>query len=103
MKKKKIKKESNSKKNWLSKQMKLYILPIIAKEREIKCEKCGSLENLELHHTKYEPVEHVSYKDLQILCGKCHRNVNQKNYSTLRTVYEYGKRFCEFNCYRFEY
>jgi Zn finger protein HypA/HybF involved in hydrogenase expression len=72
--------------------------------REIKCEKCGTLEGLEFHHEKYEPQEKVYLDDLRILCTKCHRNDNENvKRSNLRTVYEDGKRYCETTIYRFEY
>lgn len=84
--------------------MKKYILmAMINTGRDIVCEKCGALENLELHHTKYAPLEEVSIFDLKILCGKCHRGSSRKDHSHVRTVYENGIRYCEVNRFRFQY
>lgn len=72
--------------------------------REIKCEKCGSYEDLELHHTKYEPEEKVYLKDIKILCAKCHRNdISKRNGNTLRTIFKNKKRYCITTNYEFEY
>jgi len=34
----------------------------------LKCEECGSIENLQKHHVSYDPEE------IQILCNVCHFN-----------------------------
>lgn len=93
---------ANSKFNWLPRQMKLYVLQIISKQKEIRCEKCGSYKNLELHHKKYAPLERVSISDIQLLCGKCHRNNNHK-YSKLSTVFIKDKRYCVGSNFKFAY
>ena len=93
------KKINNSKNNWLSPFFRTYIARIIAKTREIRCEKCGVYEGLEFHHTKYE---NVSINDIRIRCNKCHRNC-AKPFSLLKTVFEEGKRFCIVSGYKFEY
>lgn len=92
----------NSKKNWLSPQMRTYVLKALSKIKEIRCEKCGAYEGLEFHHIKYAPKENVAIKDLKILCNKCHRNA--KNVlSNIKTVFENGKRYCIASKIKFEY
>lgn len=39
-----------------------------------KCEECGSIEKLEIHHKKYTN----NLQDLQLLCMICHRKVSRK-------------------------
>jgi hypothetical protein len=91
----------NSVKNWLSPFFRVYVVKEISKTRVIKCEKCGVLEGLELHHKKYHP-QNVSVNDIQILCNQCHRNTSHK-LSSLKTVFEDGKRFCIVSSHKFEY
>lgn len=44
------------------------------------CQLCGSKENLELHHKKYDET-----KDVLLLCRKCHKQLhNQNNQSNLK-------------------
>jgi len=96
--------------NFLDLMMRLYILYTITHRsdpklnKEIKCEKCGSCEHLELHHIKYIPEE-IYVDDIQLLCPKCHRNskVSKHKSSQVRTVFENGKRFCELREFKFEY
>lgn len=95
---------SLAKDNHIPPYFRLYLLKIISNIKEIRCEKCNSYENLELHHTKYSTEQNTSIKDIQILCGKCHRNQdNTKITSSLKTIFENGKRFCVMSNLRFEY
>ena len=116
---------SNSRNNWLSIEMRLYVAKSIADSgREIKCEKCGSLKNLEFHHTKYNlqpetkikkslterldvfhPKNPVTTKDIEILCCKCHRNskIPKTKSSNLATKFIKGKRYCVVGDFRFPY
>lgn len=95
---------SNSQDNWLSEQMRMYVIVAISKTREIKCEECGTYEGLELHHSKYlTDTDGCSINDIEILCAKCHRNDDRKDYSMLRTVFENGRRYCETAKFKFEY
>jgi len=43
-----------------------------------KCMKCGSLENLEIHHKIYS--EDLNIKDLLVLCKTCHRFIHSFRY-----------------------
>lgn len=92
----------NSQDNWLSPTMRVYVAKAIASSgREIRCEKCGSYDNLELHHKKYLP-ENVSIDDISILCSLCHRKSYKSN-SNLKTVFVDGDRVCEVGEYSFKY
>lgn len=91
-----------SRDNWFNPQIRLYILMAISKTREIRCEKCKTYKNIEMHHKKYAPKK-VSINDIQLLCSKCHRHTNQKEYSKLKTIFENGRRYCEGVGFRFEY
>lgn len=95
-------KESGSISNRLSPQFKIYVLMIIAKTREIKCEECGEYKNVELHHTKYSPKNIVSIKDIKLLCCKHHRNA-KSSLSKVSTVFKNGKRFCVGYNFKFAY
>jgi 5-methylcytosine-specific restriction endonuclease McrA len=37
-----------------------------------KCERCGSTQNLNVHHLSYENVGNEHQKDLILLCKGCH-------------------------------
>lgn len=94
--------DCNSKRNWLSPFFRVYVLQLISKEREIKCEKCGVYEGLEIHHKKYGPIQNVSIDDISLLCNQCHRQTSHR-LSSLKTVFEDGKRFCLVSGHKFEY
>jgi len=38
----------------------------------VKCSKCGSVENLNLHHLNYNNLWHERPSDLAVLCELCH-------------------------------
>lgn len=38
-----------------------------------KCEKCGSGNNLQVHHKHYMNIYKEKLKDLLVLCGGCHK------------------------------
>lgn len=46
----------------------------IKKDRNSKCEYCGSRRSLQIHHVTYEHVgEELLYlEDILLLCGRCH-------------------------------
>lgn len=95
----------NSIDNWLSPQMRLYLLKAIIKQgREIRCEnkKCGSYKNIEFHHTKYAPKNIVSIKDIKLECNKCHRNSDNK-LSKVSTIFIKGIRYCVGSNFKFAY
>lgn len=45
----------------------------IYKERGQKCERCGSTENLQIHHLNYDNLYNEKPEDVMILCSKCHK------------------------------
>lgn len=89
---------------FISKQMRVYLAKSIADSgREIRCEKCNSYEDLEFHHKKYD---FATINDISVLCVKCHRNAKTAKKirrSTLKTIFENGKRFCCVSGCQFEY
>jgi hypothetical protein len=38
-----------------------------------KCERCGGIEDVQVHHTSYRRLGHELPEDLLVLCGVCHR------------------------------
>lgn len=40
---------------------------------EWKCQKCGSKENLIVHHINYDSVGNENQHDVTVLCKKCHK------------------------------
>ena len=38
-----------------------------------KCESCGEVEQLEVHHKHYRSLYHETRDDLETLCSLCHR------------------------------
>jgi 5-methylcytosine-specific restriction endonuclease McrA len=99
----KDKKMSNSQVNYINREMRTYVLMAMTRTgREIKCEWCGRLDQLELHHKKYFPQDTVTIFDLEILCPKCHRNAKNGR-SDVRTEYRNGERYCVMNHTEFAY
>jgi len=37
------------------------------------CQKCGSKENLNVHHLNYDSVGNENTQDVTVLCKKCHK------------------------------
>jgi hypothetical protein len=40
------------------------------------CEKCGAINNLDVHHLNYRGLYDVTLEDLQVLCRDCHKIVH---------------------------
>lgn len=47
-------------------------------ERGKKCEKCGSEENITVHHLTYERFGHEWLCDLMVLCEDCHKKEHER-------------------------
>jgi len=52
-----------------------------------KCNKCGSENNLQVHHLNYDNLYHESTCDVEILCTSCHKPADfermlEKSYDT---------------------
>lgn len=59
-----------------SKQWRSIRSEVIARDR--KCVKCGSMENLQVHHKTYERRGFEKLSDLEALCKSCHKIEHQK-------------------------
>lgn len=64
------------------------------KYSENKCQECGTVENLEVHHLNYDNLYKERYCDVKVLCKKsCHKNADfiredrSKYESFLKTKY----------------
>lgn len=42
-----------------------------------KCERCGEIHNLTVHHGNYFSLFHEKLEDLYILCKKCHEDYHK--------------------------
>jgi len=45
---------------------------LILKLKGRKCEACGSVNKIHVHHNNYENIGKETAEDLNILCGTCH-------------------------------
>jgi len=52
-----------------------YVSPVVMDRDENRCVKCGSTENLLVHHNSYE--DDISINDLSTLCSKCHQRLHR--------------------------
>lgn len=52
---------------------------LILKEKGRKCEKCGEIKFLCVHHTNYINLGNESKDDLKVLCRRCHEIEHGKN------------------------
>jgi len=52
-----------------------FVAPMIKKLKGNKCEVCGSLKFLDLHHKTYDEC---TINDFQLLCRKCHKSIHKK-------------------------
>lgn len=84
------KKDNHSRKDKLKRQYKIrkYIRPHILKRDNYKCVKCGSSENITIHH-KIEISQggNDSEENLITLCYKCHalEHKNEQIYNAMKT------------------
>jgi len=65
-------------KEWSQIKLDLYQL------RGKKCERCGSTNNLQVHHKHYRNIFKEEPDDLEILCNSCHRNEHGLNKKSKR-------------------
>jgi len=82
LKKKKVKRKKNKPK--INKWKKKYKKYLLSKEwndikidlfefRGKKCERCGSTNQIQVHHLTYKNVFNEEPEDLEILCKVCHK------------------------------
>ena len=48
-----------------------FVIPMAIK-RDVKCLRCGSTKNLDIHHKHYD-IDKLTYYDLETLCRLCHK------------------------------
>ncbi|HSZ58656.1 MAG TPA: HNH endonuclease signature motif containing protein [Tepidisphaeraceae bacterium] len=41
-----------------------------------ECERCGSTENLQVHHRTYRRLGQERLSDLECVCDECHREIH---------------------------
>lgn len=51
---------------WKAKRLQLYKL------RGYKCERCDSIQQIDVHHKTYDNIFHEPMTDLELLCRVCH-------------------------------
>lgn len=57
-----------------------------------KCQRCGGIKKLEVHHKNYECLYHERLKDVEVLCAKCHPIADsEREYETAYETYAYKK------------
>ncbi len=49
-----------------------FVKPLVLKRDKNKCTKCGSADNLVVHHKHYD-MDTLTYYDLVTLCRSCHK------------------------------
>lgn len=59
-------------KEWKNKRKRLF------KQRNNKCENCGSINKLHLHHLTYKNIFNEKDNELQVLCSYCHAKIHGK-------------------------
>jgi len=52
-----------------------------------KCDKCGTEEDLSIHHLEYKK----GYEYLQVLCNRCHRRFHNKELQKKLQIYYYNE------------
>ena len=48
----------------------------VLKFSEYKCNRCKSMENIQVHHLNYSTLGDESLSDLEVLCSDCHKKVH---------------------------
>ena len=46
---------------------------------DYKCNRCKSMENIQVHHLNYNTIGNESLSDLEVLCNSCHKEVHNIN------------------------
>ncbi len=55
---------------WFLKREALFV------DRGKKCERCGSKENIQVHHIHYRNIYFENLEDLMVVCKSCHRKIH---------------------------
>ena len=62
------------------------------KAAKYKCQRCGGIEKLEVHHKDYDSLYHERLKDVEVLCLSCHPIADsEREYETAYETYAYKK------------
>ena len=62
------------------------------KAAKYKCQRCGRIKKLEVHHKDYESLYHERLKDVEVLCTNCHPIADsEREYETAYETYAYKK------------
>jgi transposase-like protein len=69
-----------------------FIVPSVLILKGTKCECCGSNENVDVHHTRYDVQ---TLETLLVLCRSCHRNWHSTNGSATHLLKKYGTTLSE--------
>ena len=48
----------------------------VLKFSDYKCNRCASLENIQVHHLNYNTIGSESMGDLEVLCNNCHKKAH---------------------------
>lgn len=67
-----------------------------------RCQSCGTLRDLEVHHKHYETFGHEKPEDLEVLCIRCHDQADEQrrrrnhHWAGMQTYAEkkYGEDWC---------
>jgi 5-methylcytosine-specific restriction endonuclease McrA len=60
-------------KEWFAVRESLFVV------RGKKCERCGSKENIQVHHIHYRNIFREQLEDLMVVCKDCHRKIHGLN------------------------
>ena len=55
---------------WKAKRESLFL------HRGKRCERCGSVENIQVHHIHYRNIFVEELEDLMVVCKACHRKIH---------------------------
>ena len=57
-------------------------------DRDMKCQYCGSLHNLQVHHIHYLNLGFEKLEDLVLLCESCHSQLHEEKGYSRQGIYE---------------
>jgi uncharacterized protein YlaI len=67
-------------KNWIRKKQEKF------NQVGRKCEICGSVDEIHVHHKTYERLGNEKLKDLQVLCSKCHERIHEDDKAAIEHI-----------------
>ena len=72
--------------DWRKKREELFL------ERGKVCEKCGSKENIQVHHLRYRNLFNEKLEDLQVLCKPCHMEEHEIDENNKKPKHNYRSK-----------